>query len=138
MVKKMYLKEGRSLVLKVPKSPKPPPFFVLNTAKTSAPLLKESDVLNRLNHEPDLALAMEFFKSVANSGAFNHTPSTYSSMIHRLAGEGHIHGVQYLLHNMKLGGFRCSEDLFVSVINSYRQELQLKMIMISLEIFLNY
>jgi hypothetical protein len=121
----MYLKEGRSLLLKVHKPPIP---FVLNTNPIPNPrkpqieqnqslFLKESEVENRLKREVDIILALEYFKSIANSGTFKHTPLTYQTMIEKLGREkNQTDGVQYLLHQMKLEGISCSEDLFVSVI----------------------
>lgn len=123
----MYLKEGCSLLLKVHKPSIP---FVLNTnpvlhsyLQTEKPLtlLKESDVLKRLKHERDIALALEYFKSIANSKIFKHTPLTYQMMIEKLGHKFEMDGVQYLLQQMKLEGISCSEDLFIIVINSYRQ-----------------
>ncbi|KAE8706176.1 Desiccation-related protein PCC13-62 [Hibiscus syriacus] len=43
-------------------------------------------------------------------------------MIQKLARESQIDGIQYLLQQMKLEGISCSEDLFVIVIDSYRQK----------------
>lgn len=125
----MYLKEGCSLLLKVHKPSIP---FVLNTTPILNPtrnneanlnphLVKECDVLRRLRHESDITLALEYFKSIANSKSFKHTPLTYQVMIEKLGRRAEMDGVQYLLQQMKLDGISCSEDLFISVINSYRQ-----------------
>ncbi|VVB04993.1 unnamed protein product [Arabis nemorensis] len=123
----MYLKEGCSLLLKVQKPIIP---FVLNTnlngnvllkAPNLATEIKESDVVKRLRRESCVPLALHFFKSIANSNVFKHTPLTFEVMIRKLAMDGQIDSVQYLLQQMKLQGFNCSEDLFVSVISVYRQ-----------------
>ncbi|KAG5237135.1 pentatricopeptide repeat-containing protein [Salix suchowensis] len=120
----MYLKEGCSLLLKKQKPLVP---FVLNTINPLQNelkvqnLLKESDVLNKLKNEPNILLALHFFKSIANSKSFKHTPLTYTTMIKRLGYERDIDGIQYLLQLMKLEGISCNEDLFVIVINAYRR-----------------
>lgn len=106
----MYLKEGCSLLLKVHKPSIP---FVLNTnpvlnsyLQTEKPLtlLKEFDVLQRLKHERDITLALEYFRSIANLKVFKHTPLTYQMMIEKLGCEFQMDGVQYLLQQMKLEG----------------------------------
>ncbi|CAH8295359.1 unnamed protein product [Eruca vesicaria subsp. sativa] len=119
----MYLKEGCSLLLKVQKPIIP---FVLNTNLLSQPPnpttnLKESHVLKRLRQEPCVPLALHFFKSITNSNLFKHTPLTFEVMIRKLAVHGQVDSVQYLLQQMKLQGFHCSEDLFVNVVSVYRQ-----------------
>ncbi|XP_010426378.1 PREDICTED: pentatricopeptide repeat-containing protein At3g48810-like [Camelina sativa] len=124
----MYLVEGCSLLLKVQKPLIP---FVLNTnlnvnhlfpeATTNQAEIKESDVVKRLRQESCVPLALHFFKSVANSNLFKHTPLTFEVMIRKLAMDGQVDSVQYLLQQMKLQGFHCSEDLFISVISVYRQ-----------------
>ncbi|KAF3534414.1 hypothetical protein DY000_02040417 [Brassica cretica] len=123
----MYLKEGCSLLLKVQKPIIP---FVLNTnlnvnllpqAPNPATEIKESYVVKRLRQEPCVPLALHFFKSVTNSNLFKHTPLTFEVMIRKLAVDGQVDSVQYLLQQMKLQGFQCSEDLFVNVISVYRQ-----------------
>uniref|UniRef100_A0A1J3CAR8 Pentatricopeptide repeat-containing protein n=1 Tax=Noccaea caerulescens TaxID=107243 RepID=A0A1J3CAR8_NOCCA len=123
----MYLKEGCSLLLKVQKPIIP---FVLNTnlnvkllpeSPNPATEIKEFDVVKRLRQESCVPLALQFFKSIANSNLFKHTPLTFEVMIRKLAMDGQIDSVQYLLQQMKLQGFHCSEDLFVSVISVYRQ-----------------
>ncbi|ESQ45668.1 hypothetical protein EUTSA_v10010184mg [Eutrema salsugineum] len=123
----MYLKEGCSLLLKVQKPIIP---FVLNTNLTGKLLLespnpateiKEFEVVKRLRQESCVPLALQYFKSIANSNLFKHTPLTFEVMIRKLAGDGQIDSVQYLLQQMKLQGFQCSEDLFVNVISVYRQ-----------------
>lgn len=125
----MYLKEGCSLVLKVHKPSIP---FVLNTKpifdldksqvkSANVPVLKESEVVERLRHERDIVLAIEYFKSLANSRAFKHTHLTYQIMIEKLGRNCNIDGVQYLLQHMKLEGLDCSEDLFIHVIQCYQR-----------------
>ncbi|CAI0559774.1 unnamed protein product [Linum tenue] len=121
-IDKMYLKEGRSLLLSLRNSKKSLP-FVLNTNphhnldpqyERSHPLLKESQVLTRLENEPSISIALDYFKSIANSKAFRHTALTYRTMIRRLGDEGNVDGIQYLLHQMKLEGLHCNPDLFVN------------------------
>ncbi|CAN8278293.1 unnamed protein product [Cochlearia groenlandica] len=124
----MYLKEGCSLLLKVQKPIIP---FLLNTNLNGGLLLpqaqnplteiKEFDVVKRLRQEPCVPLALQYFKSIANSNQFKHTPLTFDVMIRKLAGDGEVDSVQYLLQQMKLQGIQCSEDLFVSVVSVYRQ-----------------
>ncbi|KAG2311427.1 hypothetical protein Bca4012_025974 [Brassica carinata] len=120
----MYLKEGCSLLLKVQKPIIP---FLLNTnlnvnlLPEPATEIKESYVVKRLRQEPCVPLALHFFKSVTNSNLFKHTPLTFEVMIRKLAVDGQVDSVQYLLQQMKLQGFQCSEDLFVNVISVYRQ-----------------
>lgn len=123
----MHLKEGCSLLLKVRKPSIP---FVLSTNpvpnlkaenEEKSSDLKEADVLKRLKHEHGITLALEYFKSIANSKSFKHTPLTYQMMIEKLASEREMDCVQYLLQQMKLEGISCSEDLFISVIGSYRR-----------------
>ncbi|KAL1217312.1 Pentatricopeptide repeat-containing protein [Cardamine amara subsp. amara] len=122
----MYLKEGCSLLLKVQKPLIP---LVLNTNLNVSFLqeapnpaeIKEFDVVKRLKQESCVPLALHFFKSIANSNMFKHTPLTFEVMIRKLAMDGQVDSVQYLLQQMKLQGFHCSEDLFVSVISVYRQ-----------------
>lgn len=122
----MYVKEGCSLLLKVQKPIIP---FLLNTNlnlpqppnPATATEIKESYVVKRLRQEPCVPLALHFFKSVTNSNLFKHTPLTFEVMIRKLAADGQVDSVQYLLQQMKLQGFPCSEDLFVNVISVYRQ-----------------
>ncbi|QHO43362.1 Pentatricopeptide repeat-containing protein [Arachis hypogaea] len=126
----MYLRDGCSLLLKVRKPSIP---LVLNTnpifnlesnsqpQPTNAPPVEEFHVLKRLKHERDIGLALEYFKSLANSGAFKHTQFTYQLMIEKLGRNCEMDGVQYLLQQMKLEGVACSEDLFICVMNSYRR-----------------
>ena len=117
----MYLKEGCSLLLKVHKPSIP---FIFNTNPILNPslnnelnanptIVNESDVLRRLRHENDLALALEYFKSIANSKYFKHTPLTYPTMIEKLGHRCEMDGIQYLLQQMKLEGVSCLEDLFI-------------------------
>ncbi|MED6191821.1 hypothetical protein PIB30_004032 [Stylosanthes scabra] len=126
----MYLRDGCSLLLKLRKPSIP---LVLNTnpifnvesnsqpQPTDAPSVEEFHVVKRLKHERDTVLALEYFKSLANSGAFKHTQSTYRIMIEKLGRNCEMDGVQYLLQQMKLEGVACSEDLFICVMNSYRR-----------------
>ncbi|TYJ48034.1 hypothetical protein E1A91_A01G032800v1 [Gossypium mustelinum] len=126
----MYLKEGRSLLLKVKKPSIP---FILNTNPVSTPIkepqsdqnqsqIEESQVLDALKQEPNISLALNYFKSIANSNSFKHTLLTYQCMIRKLAIEPEIDGIQYLLQQMKLDGISCGEDLFVTVIDCYHQK----------------
>ena len=122
----MYLKDGCSLIFKLHKPSIP---FVLNTnpifdlhkpPQVESTHVKESEVVKRLKLERDIVLALEYFKSLAKSRAFKHTHLTYQTMIEKLGRNCSIECVQYLLQHMKLEGIDCSEDLFISVIHSYR------------------
>ncbi|KAL4316620.1 hypothetical protein AHAS_Ahas15G0303300 [Arachis hypogaea] len=69
--------------------------------------------IDRLKHKRDIGLALEYFKSLANSGAFKHTEFTYQLMIEKLGENGEMDGIPYLLQQMKLEGVACSEDFFI-------------------------
>ncbi|RZC67920.1 hypothetical protein C5167_011606 [Papaver somniferum] len=103
------------------------PKTILNTEKISNPPQNEYHVVKRLNHEKDMMVALAYFKSVANGGDaevpfFKHTHLTYKTMIDKLGQEKEfLDGVQYLLQQMKLEGISCSEDIFISVIDSYKR-----------------
>ncbi|XLR24118.1 hypothetical protein S83_052018 [Arachis hypogaea] len=68
----------------------------------------------------DISLALEYFKSLANSGAFKHTQFTYQLIFEKHGRNCEMDGVQYLLQQIKLESVACSEDLFICVMNSYR------------------
>ncbi|KAJ9154635.1 hypothetical protein P3X46_027953 [Hevea brasiliensis] len=106
----------------VVKGPQPSIPFVLNTNPILNPNnkpqieqnqvhLKEFDVVKRLKNE----------SSIPIHNPFQHTPLTYHTMIEKLGVQRDVDGVQYLLQLMKLEGISCSEDLFISVINTYRR-----------------
>lgn len=122
----MYLKKGCSLILKTQKPSIP---FVLNTNPTPNSTNDENKythvdefrVSKRLRQEPNIASALNYFKSIANSNTFKHTALTYQVMIEKLGEKCEIDGVQYLLQQMKVEGVSCSEGVFISVINSYRR-----------------
>ncbi|KAE8647151.1 hypothetical protein Csa_021774 [Cucumis sativus] len=121
----MYLKEGRSLLMKIQKPLIP---FVLNSNPIINPrdpnkqqLLQESDVLKRLKTDRNLSSVLGFFSAIANSNAFQHTASTYRVMIERLGRECEMDMVQYILQQMKMDGINCCEDLFICIINGYKR-----------------
>ncbi|KAL6186098.1 hypothetical protein ACLB2K_042220 [Fragaria x ananassa] len=127
----MYLKEGCSLLLKIHKPTRPlvlssnpnlvPSLNPKPQTEPTQPILAESEVLQRLKHEPQLGLALEYFRSISNSRDFKHTQLTYKAMIEKLGSQCEMDGVQYLMHQMKLEGVSCSEDLFISVVKACRR-----------------
>ncbi|KAL2347886.1 hypothetical protein Fmac_001886 [Flemingia macrophylla] len=92
-----------------------------NPTRQNPTRLRESHVAHALRREPSAERALLHFQHVSNALGFTHTPLTYAIVIDKLSRAAQNDAVHYLLHHMKLHRIPCSEDTFISVLDSHKR-----------------